>query len=166
MEPAKTLTGPAELLAGYLDHYRAAVLEKVDGLSEAELRRSLVPSGWSPLELVKHLAHVELRWLRWGFRAEPVENPWGDHTADRGRWALAPEDTAASVVAYFQEQCERSRVIVAESSLDDVSAEGGRFQPGDERPTLAWILFHVLQEYARHVGHLDIVRELSDARAD
>jgi hypothetical protein len=162
VEPPKTLTGPADLLAGYLDHYRAAALDKLDGLTDDQLRRGLVPSGWSPLELLKHLAHVERRWLRWGFLGERVEDPWGDHTPDRERWALTPDDTAGSVTAFFLEQCARSREIVAGASLDAVSAVGGRFQPGDERPTLIWILFHVLQEYARHVGHLEIVRELAD----
>ena len=56
----------------------------------------------------------------------------------------------------------RTRVIAAGAELTDVAAVGGRFTVGDHRPTLAWILFHVLQEYARHAGHLDVARELID----
>ncbi|MGW1290104.1 mycothiol transferase [Streptomyces sp. NPDC002586] len=59
-EPDVTLSSPAELLAGYLDFYRDAVLRKLDGLTDEELRGSLLPSGWAPLELLKHLAYV--RW--------------------------------------------------------------------------------------------------------
>jgi len=161
-EPPVTLSDPAALLTGYLDFYRSAVLRKFDGLSEDVARRSRVPSGWSPLALLKHLAHVERRWLAWGFLAEPVDRPWADHTADGDQWCLEPADTVESVVEFFLAQCARSRTIVAAARLEDRAAVGGRFQPGDDRPTLIWILFHLFQEYARHAGHLDIARELID----
>jgi uncharacterized damage-inducible protein DinB len=157
-----TLSSPAELLTGYLDHYRETVLRKLDGLSEHELRHSRLPSGWVPLALLKHLAHVERRWVQWGFTAEQVEEPWGDHQPERGQWKLDPDETLADVTAFFQEQCARTREIVAGASLADQSAVGGRFAPGEERPTLIWILFHLLQEYARHAGQLDVVRELAN----
>jgi hypothetical protein len=56
----------------------------------------------------------------------------------------------------------RTRTIAAGAELSDLAAVGGRFADGDRRPTLAWVLFHILQEYARHAGHLDIARELLD----
>ncbi|EQD85969.1 DUF664 domain-containing protein [Saccharopolyspora spinosporotrichia] len=122
-----------------------------------------MPSGWVPLGLLKHLAHVERRWLQWGFAAEQVDRPWADHEpGSDDRWLLEPDDTLDSVREFFLAQCERSRAIAAGARLEDRSAVGGRFGPGDEPPTLAWILFHLLQEYARHVGHLDIARELGD----
>lgn len=161
-EPPVTLGDPVALLTGYLDFYRDAVLRKLDGLTDEGLRQSRLPSGWAPLELLKHLAHVERRWLRWGFAAEAVDDPWGDWTPDRARWTLAPGETAEEVVAFYLDQCARSRIIVAQARLDDQAAVGGRFAPGEPRPTLAWILFHLLQEYARHAGHLDIARELAD----
>ncbi|GAA4034370.1 DinB family protein [Allokutzneria multivorans] len=154
-EPEITLGDPAELLAGYLDFYRSEVLRKIDGLGEAELRSSRVPSGWTPIGLVNHLAHMERRWLRWGFRAEQVDSPWGDS----GNWT--PERPTAEVLAFFHEQCAHSREIAASAELTEVARAGGRFSE-DDRPTLGWILFHVLQEYARHAGHLDISRELTD----
>nr|WP_249124198.1 DUF664 domain-containing protein [Saccharopolyspora erythraea] len=92
-----------------------------------------------------------------------VDRPWADHEpGGDDRWLLEPDDTLESVREFFLAQCERSRAIVAGARLEDRSAVGGRFGPGDEPPTLAWILFHLLQEYARHVGHLDIARELGD----
>jgi hypothetical protein len=160
-EPPETLADPRELLVGFLDFYRQAVLRKLDGMPEEELRRSRLPSGWTPLELLKHLAGVERRWFRWGFAAERFDEPWLENGPD-GTWYVGPEETADDVKALFLDECARSRRIVAGAWLGDVAASGGRFNPPDPHPTLAWILFHVLQEYARHTGHLDVVRELAD----
>jgi hypothetical protein len=164
-EPPGTLGDPKALLAGYLDYYRSVVLEKLDGLSEEELRGSRLPSGWSPLELLWHLTHVERRWLVWGFRGEDVPDPWGDWGEDgdgAGRWRVPGDLSVAELVARFRAQCEASRAIVRASGLGERAPVGGRFVTEAETPTLGWILFHRLQEYARHAGHLDIVRELAD----
>ena len=71
-EPSKTITDPKELLLGYLDYYRAALLAKLEGLSEDDLRATRLPSGWSPLEMFNHLIHMERRWLEWGFAGRQV----------------------------------------------------------------------------------------------
>lgn len=160
-EPSETLSDPRELLVGYRDFYRDAILRKLEGLSEQELRGSRLPSGWTPLALLKHLAGVERRWFRWGFAAEQVDSPWFEDGPD-GRWRVGAEETADDVKALFRDECANSRRIVAAARLEDVAPSGGRFNPPDPHPTLAWILFHVLQEYARHTGHLDVVRELAD----
>ncbi|MER5638086.1 DinB family protein [Kitasatospora sp. NPDC002227] len=163
-EPSMRLADPSELLLDYLDYYRSAVGAKVEGRSDAELRRALVPSGWSPLELLKHLVHMEQRWLRWGFLAEQVAAPWGDR-GPADRWYVGPEESAAELLAALHAGGARTREIVTGTPLTTEAAVGGRFvDDGSARPTLGWILFHVLQEYARHAGHLDIVRELADGR--
>jgi uncharacterized damage-inducible protein DinB len=164
-EPSKTLAGTEELLAGYLDFYRSEVLRKLDGLSEAELRSSRLPSGWTPLQLLKHLAYMERRWLQWSFAGTDIPEPFGDRgPGDRSpeeRWLVAEDETAAQIRAFFDEQAARTREIAAAAQLSDRAAPSQRY---DEVPTLNWILFHVLQEYARHAGHLDIVRELADGQ--
>ena len=90
-------TGPpaprAEVLLGYLDHFRSVVVDTALQLTGQELRRGLVSSGWTVLELVKHLTHVERRWLVWGFEGRPVAEPWGDERD--GRWHVAGTETAA-----------------------------------------------------------------------
>jgi hypothetical protein len=144
----------------HLDYYRATVLNKLEGMSEKDLRSSRLPSGWTPLALLRHLTFVELRWLRWGFLAEEIDDPWGDD-GPGGVWAV-PDETTKQVIAAFQDQCERSRKIVAAASLDDVAQAGGRFDTPESPPALVWILFHLVQEYARHAGHLDVARELAD----
>jgi hypothetical protein len=162
-EPPVSLADPAELLAGFLDHYRDRLLAKLDGVPEADLRRSRVPSGWTPLELLKHLTHVERRWFCWGFLAEPVDDPWADSGGDPdGRWSVRDEESLDQLVEGFRAQCDRSRAVAAGAALGDRARVGGRFQTPEEAPTLGWILLHVLQEHARHLGHLDVVRELTD----
>ncbi len=157
----KETAQPHELLLRYLDFYRSELARKVHGLSDEESRVSRVPSGWSPLELLNHLVHMERRWLVWGFAGEPVAQPWGDNGPD-GRWAVDASTTVDHLVVALDEGGRRTRSIVEAADLEDLGAVGGRFQPGRTPPTLAWIMFHVLNEYARHLGHLDVVRELAD----
>jgi hypothetical protein len=160
-EPPGSLADPRELLDAFLDYYRDAVLRKLGGLSAHDLRSSRLPSGWTPLELLGHLTWVERRWFGWGFAAEPMEQPWGDQGSD-GRWHVPAEESTEAVVARFTAQRARSAAIVAGAPLAQRARTGGRFTAPDEAPTLGWIMFHVLQEYARHVGQLDVVRELID----
>lgn len=158
--PAPTLPvlSRAEVFVGYLDYFRARIVAKVEGLGEAEQRGSTLPSGWSPLELVKHLTFVELRWLEWGFEGRPVDDPWGDQRD--GRWYVAPDETAGQLIAALSAQGASTRVILAAHDLAELGQPGPRWD-GAEPATLERILFHLLQEYARHLGHLDIVAELA-----
>jgi uncharacterized damage-inducible protein DinB len=159
--PSPTL--PAEsrsaVLLGYLDYFRSVLVTKVRDLPDVELRRSRLPSGWTPLELVQHLTHVERRWLEWGFEGQPVPDPWGD-TRD-GRWFVAADETLDSLLVALADRASRTHAIVERHDLDEVGAAGPRWE-GADPPTLERVLLHLMQEYARHVGHLDIVRELVD----
>jgi hypothetical protein len=161
-EPPSTLREPLDLLLAYLDYYRDAAVRKIDGLTDGELRGSRLPSGWSPLALVQHLAFMERRWMQWGFAGEPVPAPWGDEDPVTEQWAVPADVTVVDVVANLRAVGLRTREIATGSTLGDVGRLGGRFSSDREPPTLAWILLHVLQEYARHLGHLDIARELTD----
>jgi uncharacterized damage-inducible protein DinB len=150
------------LFLAYLDYFRQTVAAKVTGLSEADVRSSRLPSGWTPIELVKHLIFMERRWLVWGFQGEVVEDPWGDE--QHGRWQVAIDESLADLLAALEEGGVRTRGIVEAAELSSLAALGGRFTDGTQRPSLGSILFHVLQEYARHVGHLDTARELLDGQ--
>jgi hypothetical protein len=138
------------------------VADKLETLPAAELRRSRLPSGWTPLELLKHLRYVELRWLEWGFEGRDVGRPWGDRAGDR--WHVGPDETLASLLDELSEQARRSRAIIESHDLGDVGKPGERWD-GDDPATLERVLFHLLQEYARHLGHLDIVTELATGLA-
>ncbi|TFV55541.1 DinB family protein [Geodermatophilus sp. DF01-2] len=159
--PSPTVQYPsrAEVLLGYLAYFRSALVAKLDGLPPAELRASRLPSGWTPLQLLKHLAFVERRWLVWGFEGEAVAEPWGDQ--QDGCWFVAPSETVEHLLASLRQQAERTRAVVLAHELDEVGQPGERWD-GAEPATLERVLLHLVQEYARHVGHLDIVRELVD----
>lgn len=147
------------LLLDYLDFYRNAALAKARGLDDDALRTSNVPSGWSVAGLLNHLAFMERRWLRWGFMAEQVDDPWGDAEGDG--W-VTPSDSLDELTDRLHAAGQRTRAIVEAHDLSARAAVGGHFTSADEAPQLHWILLHVLQEYARHAGHLDIARELRD----
>ena len=83
-KPDRRVDDPKELLLGFLDYYRSVIARKIEGLTDAEMRESRLPSGWTPLELLKHLVYMERRWLRWGFCAEQVPDPRGDEDPGAG----------------------------------------------------------------------------------
>jgi uncharacterized damage-inducible protein DinB len=157
--PEATRPAPsrAEVFLRYLDYFRSRLAAKLEALPAAELRRSRLPSGWTPLELAKHLRYVELRWLEWGFEGRDVGDPWGDQ--DDGRWRVGPDETLASLLAGLRDQAGRTRAIVESHDLAEVGQPGPRWD-GAPPATLERVLFHLLQEYARHLGHLDIVVEV------
>ncbi|MEV0713761.1 DinB family protein [Asanoa sp. NPDC050611] len=160
-EPRHDLADPKILLLDFLDWYRVVVGRKVAGLAPEELSRSRLPSGWTPLQLLKHLVYMEERWVRWGFAAEPVPHPWGDQD-DEGRWQVGPEETVDALLAAMDLAGARTREIASRAEFGDHAAAGGRFATESDCPTLGWILTHVLQEYARHAGQMDVARELID----
>ena len=148
----------ADVFLRYLDYYRSRLVAKLAGLPAGELRASRLPSGWTPLELLKHLQYVEMRWLEWGFEGKDVGEPWGDHA--EGRWRVHEDETLETLVAALAAQAGRSRAVIESHDLAEIGQPGERWA-GSEPPPLERILLHLLQEYARHVGHLDIVAELA-----
>jgi uncharacterized damage-inducible protein DinB len=88
-EPTTPVSTRAEVFLGYLDYFRSRLVSKVEVLPGEELHSSRLPSGWTPIELLKHLAYVELRWLEWGFEGRDVADPWADSRAAAGTSLLA-----------------------------------------------------------------------------
>ena len=152
---------PSAVLLGYLDYFRSVVVDKLAGMSDEALASSTLPSGWTPLSMLKHLTYVERRWLEWGFEGSPVDDVWGDQRDDR--FYAAPEETLSVLVAQLHDRAAITRAIVERHSLDEVGVPGERWD-GDPPARLDRVLLHLMQEYARHCGHLDIVRELYDGR--
>lgn len=158
--PGVGVSDPRELLLGYLDWYREALMRKLAGLSDTQLRAPVAPLRWSPLGMVRHLGWVERRWMRWGFAAEDVlaYPPGGDEV----EWSVPAEEPTDSVMAAYFDEVQRSRSLAARADLSEPARLGGRFKTPAQAPPLGRILFHLLQEYARHVGQLDVARELVD----
>lgn len=154
-EPSTPAASRAEVFVGYLDYFRARVIDKVRALPADERRRSRLPSGWTPLELLAHLRHVERRWIEWRFEGRALPDPWADERD--GRWH-APGSLAELTTA-LETQGEHTNQVARSTNLSTVGIPG----PGwpDAPATLERVLFHLLQEYARHLGHLDIATELA-----
>jgi uncharacterized damage-inducible protein DinB len=153
-----------ETLESMLDYYRATIPWKLEGLSDEDLRKVIVPSGWSLLGLVKHLAYVERNWFRVRLSGEsglPV--PWTDEDPDAD-FRVEPGESTEQILGFYVDECERSRAIAAGVGLDDLAAEWPADRPAEKRPNLRWILVHMIEETARHAGHADVVRELIDGK--
>jgi uncharacterized damage-inducible protein DinB len=157
-EPTAPAGSRAEVFLRYLEYFRDRLGAKLRALPEAELRTSRLPSGWTPLQLLKHLTYVETRWLEWGFEGREVADPWGDRRD--GRWYVAPDETLDDLLARLAEQAARSTAVIESHDLAEAGQPGDRWD-GEPPATLERILFHLTQEYARHLGHLDIVSELA-----
>jgi uncharacterized damage-inducible protein DinB len=157
-EPTAPAASRTEVFLRYLDFFRDRVAAKLRSLSDAELRTSRMPSGWTPLQLLKHLTYVEMRWLEWGFAGREVEDPWSDRRD--GRWYVAPEESLDFLLDKQTEQAARSKAIIEGHDLDEAGQPGDRWD-GEPPATLERILLHLTQEYARHLGQLDIVTELA-----
>lgn len=151
----------AEVFVTYFGYFRSRLVHKLASLPASTLRQSMLPSGWTPVELIKHLRYVEMRWLVWGFEGRDIGDPWGDSVDDR--WHVGDDETLDDLVAALAAQAERSRAIIETHDLAEIGQPGERWADADP-PTLERICFHLLQEYARHLGHLDIVCELAAGR--
>jgi uncharacterized damage-inducible protein DinB len=156
-EPASTTGDPVALFPAYLRFYRETAIAKVASLPEPEQRSSRLPSGWTPLELLQHLAYMERRWFLWHFLGEEVEEPWGDRSDDR--WHVRDEVTLDQVAALLREGGARTDEVLRSHRFAEMGTPAPNY-PRQAAP-LGWICFHVLQEYARHVGHLDVAVEIA-----
>ena len=153
--PHGPLTGPERpMLQAFLDWHRATLLHKCAGLTGEQLASQTVPpSGLSLLGLVRHMTKVERTWFRQRFAGEPVDDAFGDKTADFERVDPA---RAAADYARLTEEFKLADAAVAHASLDDT------FTHNREVMSLRLIYLHMIEEYARHLGHADLLRERID----
>jgi uncharacterized damage-inducible protein DinB len=148
----------ARVFLSYLAYYRAQVVTRLTGMPAAALRESRLPSGWTPIELLQHLTWVERRWLEWGFEGRDIGDPWGD--SQDGHWHVPASLSLAELIAALEAQAARTEEIVDAHKLADQGQPGERWD-GADPASLERVLFHLLQEDARHTGQLDIVSELA-----
>ena len=160
--PTTPADSQSAVFLNYLSYFRSRLVARLRALPENDLRTSRLPSGWTPLELIKHLRFMERRWLVWGFEGQPLPDPWADQVG--GRWHVTDDETLDSLIAGLAEQAVTTRKIVESHALSEVGQPSERWG-GKPPATLDRILFHMMQEYARHLGHLDIVCELATGSA-
>jgi uncharacterized damage-inducible protein DinB len=150
--------GEKESLKAALDRHRDVVLWKIQGLDDDQLRRPMTPTGTSLLGLVKHLGAVEYGWFCETF-GRPIELlPSIDYDADaESDMRPAEGETAAEIVEFYQRARTAADAVIDETGLDAL----GTSWTGDQ-VSMRWVLIHMLEEVARHAGHMDILRELID----
>jgi uncharacterized damage-inducible protein DinB len=147
-------------LEGWLDFHRATLLTKCAALDDAALtRRAIPPSNLTLLGLLQHMTMVETWWFDVVLRDASTPLPYtsdDDPDAEFNEFAGAPDAVADAFLA----ACQRSRENAAPLSLDEMAARTG----GDHGVDLRWIYTHMIEEYARHNGHADLLREVIDGR--
>lgn len=160
-----TVRHPAgdQMLLDFLAAQRATALDIVAGLAEDAWHRSVVPSGWTPAGLIEHLSGAQFHWFIGVVAGEDTSPP-----SDAGIEPydpLAPFVTdwsSADIITEYQEICARSDSILAATPLS-AAPLGAHGDPGAAQPpNVRWVVLHVIEEIARHCGHLDIGRELID----
>jgi uncharacterized damage-inducible protein DinB len=155
-EPAY-VSGEREMLEAWLEFHRTTLLLKCEGLDDAARKARPVSTSLLSLHgLVRHMAEVERGWFRRTLlRDADLPFLWGDRALDGD---MGPLDDAvwAEDLARWQSECDASRAAAASRHLDDVGLRHG------EPCSLRWIYTHMIEEYARHNGHADLLRELVD----
>ncbi|MFH8516664.1 DinB family protein [Streptomyces gelaticus] len=149
-------------LATFLDYVRDTARAKCEGVSPDDARRAPLPG--SPLMtiagLINHLSWVEYYWFEVAFLGGEDEGPWTEEDPDR-EMRIAVDMPLADVLSLYEERTTRYRELVASHDLDTPAARP-RGNGDGGHPDLRWIVLHLIEETARHNGHLDLIREIVD----
>ncbi len=156
-----------QALLAFLAAQRDAVLSIVEGLDEDAWHRSVVPSGWTPAGLVDHLGGAEWHWFqRVVAGADPEPPPEEEDLPPydpKAAPAFVSDLPSAEIIGFYRDQCARSDAVLAVTPLS-APPRGRHGDPDSEPPDVRWVVLHMIEETARHAGHLDIGRELIDGQ--
>lgn len=149
------------LLKEFLQFLRVTAVNKVAGLDEDDARATPLPTSpsMSVMGVIKHLTNVERFWISIVAAGRDVADPW-EGTGAGDDFQLADDDTPADVVAAYRTEWARSDA----ASIGLRASDETKRPAGDKRRTVRWVYAHLVQETARHVGHLDLLREMADGR--
>jgi uncharacterized damage-inducible protein DinB len=146
-----------EMLQEWLEFHRITLLLKCEGLDEVDLkRRPVATSNLSLQGLVRHMAEVERNWFQRVLLGKKEPFIWVDPEVDDSELVPLDEEVWTEDLAVWQSECECSREAAAAHGLDDTGIRRG------EPHSLRWIYLHMIEEYARHNEHADLIRELVD----
>ena len=152
-----------QALRDCLDRQRAHVLGILEDLTDEQLRRPVLPSGWNCLGMVKHLAlsdeHYWFRCIVGGESLDFFESP-----TSRSAWEVGPGEAAAGVLDRYRSEIEQANIIITSDALDMAPRQRDAWWGDWDVPNCRFILLHVIAETACHAGHLDAARELLDGR--
>lgn len=164
-------------LLAFLQAQRSSVLAIVEGLDEQAMRTAVMPSGWTPVGLIGHLGFAERHWFQQVTTGTAMDVPWADEqpepagddaaaeaaNADR-RGPFTTDRPVTEVIDFYRSQCARADEVLASMPLSAAPRGTLTDEAADEVSDLRWIVLHMIEETARHAGHLDIARELLDGR--
>ena len=146
-----------QMLEEWLEFHRATLLLKCEGLDEADLKqRPVATSNLSLHGLVRHMAEVERNWFQRVLQGNREPFIWVDPDVDDSELVPLDEEVWPEDLAAWQAECDRSRSAAAAHGLDDTGTRRGKLY------SLRWIYLHMIEEYARHNGHADLIREMAD----
>ncbi|MFD0250719.1 DinB family protein [Streptomyces sp. NPDC127113] len=149
------------MLEGWIEYHRQTLAWKCEGLTDEQLRTASVsPSGLTLMGLVRHMAEVERSWYRRVLAAEDAGPIYYSDANPDGEFRVTASDTWQEARASWQAEIEAARRNAAGFSLDDMGR--GKHARTGERFNLRWIHTHMIEEYARHNGHADLIRECLD----
>ncbi|WP_296136823.1 DinB family protein [uncultured Tessaracoccus sp.] len=157
-----------DTLTGFLDFLRATFAWKCDGLTAEQLAQPLSPSTMTLGGLMKHLAHVEDHWFDHWLYDRPLREPWASvdwATTPDWAWESAADDTPETLHDLWRHAVARARSNAeAARARDGLAQPTRRRWPDGHAPSLRWVLTHMIEEYARHNGHADLLREAIDGQ--
>lgn len=153
---------------GFLDYQRATLAWKCAGLDASGFTAKIGASSMTLGGLLKHMTFVEEHWFSRWLHGQEMQSPWNtvDWKADPDwEWNTAAADTPEQLRTQWDDAVANSRVLVAEALADGgLGRLADRTWPDGQAPSLRWILLHMIEEYARHNGHADLIRELVDGQ--
>jgi uncharacterized damage-inducible protein DinB len=153
-----TTAGESEMLEGWLRYHRNTLEMKCAGLSDDQLRaRPVPPSSLSLLGLVRHLTDVERHWFRNVFRGEGTEPHFSSDEDPDGDFNALDSLPSTEVFEIWHDECDRASEVIRSAALDELAKMRGTRTIEDF--SMRWILTHMIEEYARHNGHADLIRE-------
>jgi Protein of unknown function (DUF664) len=151
-----------QALLHFLEYQRSSVRSIVEGLSEEDWHKSVVPSGWTIAGFAEHLGGAEYHWfqavvegIEFDFSTDEDFVPYDPYAA------FVSDLPSAEILRNYQEECDRSDAVLAKTSM---SAKPKGRHGDDEVPSVRWVVLHMIEETATHSGHLEIARELLDGQ--
>ncbi len=158
-EEAPYVAGERQMLEAWLDFHRQTLLRKCAGLTAEQLRsRATPPSSLSLLGLVRHMAEVERAWFRRRVAGQDVPYLYSSEADPDGEFDHVDTADAEQDLAAYQREIELARAAAADHELDETFFHTHR----DTRMSVRWVYVHMVEEYARHNGHADLLRERID----
>ncbi|WSA74849.1 DinB family protein [Streptomyces sp. NBC_01799] len=155
--PGSLVAGEREMLTGYLGWFRSTLLQKCAGLTGEQLaERTVPPSDLTLLGLLRHMAKVERTWFRERFAGQSLDPMYEPAQGKDADFEDLDPARAADDYARLVEECRLADAVIADASLDDTFTHDG------EVFSLRLVHVHMIGEYARHIGHADLVRERLD----